>query len=170
MLRIEQDIAHGVFAAQPLDEQLLIQFHQRLCGDLLPDWAGRWRTNEVRVGNLQPPPSHQVPVLMRDYSADLAARWPTLLPPLGHLLLETLAFAEGRLLTVHPFPDFNGRITRLWLREILRRASLPAVDLTVEGESARRAYFAALEAADQFNWQPLTDIWKTRFETAPIKS
>ncbi len=60
---------------------------------------------------------------MREYSADLAARRTTLLPPLGHFLLETLAFAEGRLLTVHPFPDFNGRITRLWLREILRRAS-----------------------------------------------
>lgn len=45
------------------------------------------------------------------------------------LLLETLAFAEGRLLSIHPFTDFNGRVTRVWLREILRRPTLPPVQL-----------------------------------------
>ncbi|MGH8524836.1 MAG: hypothetical protein ACREXY_11645, partial [Gammaproteobacteria bacterium] len=35
--------------------------------------------------------------------------------------LEALAFAEGRLLSIHPFLDFNGRATRVWLREVIRR-------------------------------------------------
>lgn len=157
----------GAPSRRPLHEELLREFHRRFCADLVPDWAGSWRTVEVRVGNLHPPHPHLVPALMRDYAADLVARWPSLLTP-GNLLIETLAFAEGRLLTIHPFADFNGRVTRLWLRLILQRARLPAVDLTVKGEAERKAYFAALEAADQLDWQPLSQIWRDRFENAPL--
>ena len=73
-----------------------------------------------------------------------------------------LAFAEGRFLTVHPFQDFNGRVIRLFLSELLRRLDLPPVRLEAEGESERAAYFAALEAADQNDLRPLVEIWKQR--------
>jgi CRISPR-associated endonuclease/helicase Cas3 len=49
-------------------------------------------------------------MLMRDYALDLQARWPAAASGKSDLLLELLAFAEGRFLTVHPFRDFNGRI------------------------------------------------------------
>ena len=39
---------------------------------------------------------------LRAYTRDLAARWGTLAPLAGALASETLAFAEGRLLTIHP--------------------------------------------------------------------
>lgn len=41
-------------------------------------------------------------------------------------LLETLAFAEHRLLYMDSFVDFSGRVTRLFLAELLRRLGLPA--------------------------------------------
>lgn len=167
VLVCEEAIVAEVFEGWPLDEQLLLEFHRRICGDLVPDWAGRWRTVEVQVGNLQPPASHLVPGLLRDYAQDLAARWETLIPIAGALAPETLAFAEGRLLTIHPFLDFNGRVTRLWLREILRRARLPQVTLAVEGEAARNAYFRALEAADVRDWRPLSALWIQRFDQLP---
>src|SRR5712692_668 len=75
-------------------------------------------------------------------------------------LLEALAFSEGRLLSVHPFADFNGRVTRVWLREILRRLDLPPVQLAPNEEPARGEYLAALRAADRNDWQPLTEVWK----------
>lgn len=167
VLVCEEAIVAEVFDGWPLDEQLLLEFHRRICGDLVPDWAGRWRTVEVQVGNLRPPASHLVPGLLRDYAQDLAARWETLIPIAGALAPETLAFAEGRLLTIHPFLDFNGRVTRLWLREILRRARLPQVTLAVEGEAARNAYFRALEAADVRDWRPLSELWTQRFDQLP---
>jgi len=68
-LRIEQEIVRGSFSLRPLDDALLLEFHSRLCGDLLPEWAGRCRTTEVRVGNLHPPPPYRVPMLIRDYAA-----------------------------------------------------------------------------------------------------
>lgn len=63
--------------------------------------------------------------------------------------------------------DFNGRVTRLWLREVLHRARLPQVILTAAGEASRTQYFAALEAADRLDWQPLSVIWQRRFEQLP---
>jgi hypothetical protein len=62
---------------------------------------------------------------------------------------------------------YSGRVTRLWLREILRRVRLPQVSLTVEGEDSRSNYFRALEAADGFDWRLLGALWADRFEQLP---
>ena len=73
-----------------------------------------------------------------------------------------LAFAEGRLLSIHPFRDFNGRVTRLFLPWLLRRLQLPPVDLVPADPPATQAYLAALRAADQRDWRPLASIWEQR--------
>ena len=116
----------------------------------------------MRVGEHEAPLPHEVPVLIRLYTDDLASR-------LAYLeeatLLETLAFAEGRLLSIHPFLDFNGRVTRLWLRELLRRLELPPVDLVPTTSAEEPAYFAALRAGDSLNWKPLAEIWRQRLES-----
>jgi CRISPR-associated endonuclease/helicase Cas3 len=80
------------------------------------------------------------------------------------LLLETLGFAEGRLLSIHPFTDFNGRVTRLLLRELLRQLELPPVDLVPTDPAGEAAHRAALQAGDNLNWLPLMKVWQQRFE------
>ena len=164
VLRVERSIASGEFTAQPLASDLILRFHSEIAGDLVPEWAGRWRTAEVRVGLHHPPPPHRVPVLMRDYSEDLRVRLENATGHLDELLLETLAFAEGRLLSLHPFTDFNGRVTRLFLRELLRRLELPPVDLVPTDAAGEGSYFAALRAGDERQWRPLMQIWEQRFE------
>ena len=166
VLRVQQDIEEGVFAARALDESLLLDFHRALCGDLIPDWAGRFRINEVKVGQHSPPLHHQVPLLVRDYTGNLQARLTALPAGDESLLLETLAFAEGRLLFIHPFSDFNGRVTRLWLAEILRREELPPVELVPMDEAARPRYLRALQAADRLDWSPLIGLWQERLANA----
>jgi len=79
------------------------------------------------------------------------------------IILELLAFAEGRSLSIHPFQDFNGRTIRVFLTELLRRLDYPMVDLAPDTEADRARYFAALEAADHNDWEPLITIWKNRF-------
>ena len=167
VLGLLESIEEEAFAMRPLDEVLLLDFHRQICADLTPDWAGRLRSVEVRVGEHEPPAPPRVAPLLRDYFADLQARLDSLKAPDDPLLLETLAFAEGRLLSIHPFTDFNGRVTRLFLAEVLRRLGLPTVELAPVAGSARREYLSALRAADSLDWQPLVRLWQRRLETSP---
>ncbi len=160
---LEEAIQAEEYDSHLLDEHLIRNFHQRICGDLTPDWAGKWRDVEVTVGPLTPPVPHLLPVMMRDYSLDLQARWIGASAEDIDLTLEFLAFAEGRFLAIHPFRDFNGRTIRVFLTELLRRLDLPLVNLAPDQDEARAAYFSALEAADRLDWQPLIEIWKARF-------
>jgi CRISPR-associated endonuclease/helicase Cas3 len=164
VLRVERDIAAGAYAHRSAFSELILDFHREIAGELCPDWAGQWRNAEVRVGEHHPPPPYRVPMLMRDYGEDLRVRMANASGRMDDLLLETLAFAEGRLLSIHPFTDFNGRVTRLFLRELLRRLELPPVDLVPTEASGETAYRAALRAGNALDWRPLMAVWQQRFE------
>ena len=97
-------------------------------------------------------------------SRDLNERLTAIAGPDNPLLLECLAFAEGRLLSIHPFIDFNGRATRLFLAELLRRLDLPSVELAPVEVSKRAEYLKAIRAADKFDWKPLIELWRERLE------
>lgn len=160
VLGVQQRLEAEAYADLPLDDELVRRLHGDFCGDLVPDWAGRWRMIEVRVGPHQPPAPHLVPQLMRDYAGNLRARLAA--PPDPGLTPEHLAYAEGRLLTIHPFRDFNGRLVRLWLWEILRRLGLPPVELAPARPADIESYLTALRACDTGNLGPLTALWQDR--------
>ena len=151
-----------MFADLPVHD-LLLDLHRRICMDLTPDVAGRWRLRDVRVGEHQAPPYWQVPMLMRNYAADLEARMGSLDTTPGERLIDDLAFAEGRLLHVHPFEDFNGRVSRLFLIELLYRLDLPVIDPAASSAEETERYFAALRAYDRRDPRPLSAIWRRRF-------
>jgi CRISPR-associated endonuclease/helicase Cas3 len=161
---LQHAVAEGALDDRELTEDLLLELHRRICGDLTPAFAGRWRLTNVVVGSHEPPPAFQVAQQMRDYIQDLAARLDHLPSEPDDLWLEALAFAEGRLLSIHPFADFNGRATRVFIDWLTRRLDLPDVDPTPDEGEATERYLAALRAADHRNWQPLMAIWRERFE------
>ena len=168
VLRLQERIEAGDYATAPLDETLICTLHRDFCGDLVPEWAGQWRTITVRVGTHEPPSPHLVPIQMLEYSLDLQAR---LAGPVQYELMpDTLAFAESRLLTIHPFADFNGRLVRLWLWELLRRLKLPPVQLAPRDKAETEIYLAALRAGDQKDFQPLARLWMQRLATPPPES
>lgn len=162
MQALDVRIRKSEFAAQALDERLLLAFHSVLSSTLFPEQAGRYRSALVQVGAHEPPHPAVLPQRMRDYTADLGTRMLHLGHAVDDLLLEFLAYAEGELLSIHPFPDLNGRISRLWLTEILHRLQLPPVDLVPADAEFRVRYLAALAAGDHRNWKPLMALWKER--------
>jgi len=159
----EATIAEGAFAGQPILDTLLA-LHQRVCGDLVPDIAGRWRRRNVLVGDHQPPPFWRVPESMHDYAADLEARLERHPETPDERLIEDLVFAEGRLLNIHPFEDFNGRVTRLFLIVLMYRLDLPIIDPATSPGDETNTYFAALRAWDRRDPRPLAAIWRHRLE------
>lgn len=164
--RTQFAIRHGELGLRPLDEQIFLDLHQRICGDLTPDFAGRWRSQQVVVGQHHPPLPHLVAQAMREYVRDLKARIEAVPHLASEQLLELLAFAEGRLLSIHPFTDFNGRATRVFIDWLTRHLELPDVDPTPDEGAATDQYLAALRAGDQHHWQPLMAIWRERLQQA----
>lgn len=155
-------ILDGEFREVVLDEVFILKIHMEICGGLVPEIAGQWRKVEVQVGSHVAPPFYEVPMLMRNYCLDLVAQLQSV-GDTSESLLEVLAFAEGRLLSIHPFQDFNGRVTRLFLTELGARLDTPDVDLAPPRGEETTLYLAALRAGDQMNWAPLKEIWRRRF-------
>lgn len=62
--------------------------------------------------------------------------------------------------------SFTGRVSRLFLAELLQRLDLPTVELAPVSSSARGKFLAALRSADKLDWQPLINLWKQRIEAA----
>ena len=149
-----------------ITSEFICKLHKDAFGELFPSWAGSFRDRNVTVSKHAPPPYFEVPVLMRQYCDDLESRLAIIgeTPSETNMLLETLSFAEGRLLSIHPFLDFNGRVARMFLFALLYRLDLPPVQLVPdEGKENEKAeYLNALSEADTFNWQPLIDIWHKR--------
>jgi CRISPR-associated protein Csb2 len=166
LLRIDDRIRRGEFADRPMDADLLLAFHAALCVDLFPQQAGRYRTTAVQVGAHEPPPPHQVTARMLEYARNLDARLQHLPAEPDDRWLETLAYAEGELLSIHPFPDLNGRVSRLWLSELVRRMGLPPVDIVPSDAGFRQRYLNALASADRRDWRPLQALWQERLESA----
>ena len=164
VLALQDDIQAGRYAGRGLDEDLILHFHAQIAGALIPRIGGRWRALDVRVGSHVPPPPHQVPVLMREYARDLQARLAALPALPDERLFELLAFAEWRLLWIHPFEDFNGRVARVVLVELMRRLDLPAVDTVPAPGHETRSYLDALRAADRHDLALLAALWRERFE------
>jgi len=165
---VESRIAKSAYAGVQSFAQLALDFHREIAFALVPDWAGKWRLNQVVVGTHTPPPSHEVPILMRQYADDISARLAHVSESENHLL-EMLAYAEGRFLSIHPFSDFNGRVVRLLLRELMFRLKLPPAKLLPVTDSEEELiYLKALRAADRLDWTALVDVWKRRFERVQL--
>ena len=140
--------------------------HRGLAGELFPDWAGRYRDREVQVGEHTPPPFYEVPMLVRLFCDDLTERLRHL--DLGTLggIADLLAWADWRFQWIHPFRDFNGRIGRVLLVALIHQMGLPAMDTVQTEPHARRQYLQALQAADNGDLGPLTDLWARRIAGA----
>ena len=73
-----------------------------------------------------------------------------------------MAWADWRFQWIHPFKDFNGRISRVLLAALLYRLTLPYVPTAPTSSVTRRQYLNALRSADQGDLAPLTDVWSRR--------
>jgi fido (protein-threonine AMPylation protein) len=145
----------------------ICKIHHHIAADLFPDWAGNFRAVNVEVGTHSPPPFYEVPVLMRLYCEDLAARLSSASVKMNlERMAEVLAFADWRFQWIHPFRDFNGRVGRILLSAVLFALRLPPTETAAVETREKAKYLKALRKADTGDMSELTEIWLERLRTA----
>ena len=142
--------AHRQRRRDVLTEDFVTELHRRMFGDVWA-WAGEFRRTERNIG-IDP---IRIPVEIR-MTLDDARYW------LDHETYppdEIAVRLHHRLVAIHPFPNGNGRTTRL-VADLLavRLGQEPftwgRASLTDVGET-RACYIAALRAADDHDIRPL---------------
>lgn len=133
-----------------LDERFLKTLHKRMFGRVW-HWAGEFRLTERNIG-VDP---YQVAMDLRNLLDD-CRYW------IEHGSYESDEIAarfHHRLVSIHPFPNGNGRHARLATDLLLAKLGQPRfswgrVNL-VDSSATRQAYVAALRAADNRDIGPL---------------
>jgi Fic family protein len=131
-----------------LDGAAILAMHDALLRPTHPEWAGRWRTEQVWIGGgdysphgaaFVPPHHERVEHAITDLTRFMAR---VDLPP-----LVQAAIAHAQFETIHPFPDGNGRTGRALVHSLLRGKSLTrkvTVPVSAGLLSHTDAYFDAL--------------------------
>jgi Fic-DOC domain mobile mystery protein B len=132
-----------------LDERFIERLHRRMFGDVWR-WAGAYRTTERNIG-IDPA---QIRPAVRQLLDD-ARHWVEhhTYPP-----DEIAVRFHHRLVSIHPFPNGNGRISRSMADLLVVKLGGPRFtwgQTTLVTGEARTRYIAALKAADSHDLTPL---------------
>lgn len=114
-------------------------------------WAGKFRTTEKSIG-VEP---SLISVCLRDLLDDVKY-WKKFNT---YSVEEQAVRLHHRLVLIHPFPNGNGRHARLYTDAFLRFCGVQPFSWgrisLINTSETRRAYIAALRAADKKNYDPL---------------
>lgn len=127
-----------------LSQQLVFDWHWKTFRQTKLDMAGKIRRHGVRITGSNYVPSSPVELqpLLNEffdwYSGVKARANPVELAGLVHL----------RFVSIHPFSDGNGRISRVMMNFVLHRHGYPMLNIEYKG---RAAYYRALERSQLSN-------------------
>ena len=121
-----------------LSLQTVLEWHWKLFSLTKADIAGKIRKHQVAISGsrFMPPSSVEVyPLLTEFFNWYKKSKY--ILHP-----IELAAISHLKFVTIHPFADGNGRISRLIMNFILYKNDYPMLDIKYEG---RNSYYNALE-------------------------
>lgn len=136
-----------------LNETFIKTLHKKMFGDIWK-WAGNFRTTERNIGvapyDIQP----KLRILIDDIKFWINNK--------TYSEKEIAIRFHHRLVQIHPFPNGNGRISRIMADLVMRSFNLKNLnwgsgDLTHISE-LRTQYIQALQEADKGNYKPLLDF------------
>ncbi len=143
---VKQCIGQGM----PLDENIVKDIHAMLMDHIFT--GGIYRDMDVYISGAQhtPPSPVQMYQQIKDFYSDLEWKGNQL------NLIEFAAWTHAEFVRIHPFPDGNGRTSRLIMNYQLLANGFPAVSIAKED---RLEYFKTLETyAVEGNLTPFADM------------
>lgn len=120
---------------------LLLEWHKELFEQTKPDIAGMLREYLVRIGEYVAPDWQDIQKLLKEFF-----KWYSENKKIMHPV-ELAARAHYKFEKIHPFGDGNGRIGRLIILFILRKANFPILIIEY---LKRRNYYRALQRDESY--------------------
>ena len=124
--------------SKDLNLQIILQWNKLLLLETKTDIAGKIRNHGVAISGSKftPPLAIELEVLLKEFfdwhNKNKNKLHPVMLSALVHL----------KFVTIHPFSDGNGRISRLMMNFILNKNGFPMLDIPYKN---RNSYYTALE-------------------------
>ncbi|SRR3989344_1545099 len=121
-----------------LSLQIILYWHKQLFLETKEDIAGKIREHQVLISGSKfiPPTPQKLEIFLKEffnwYKKNRDKVHPVILAALIHL----------KFVTIHPFTDGNGRISRLIMNFILFKNKFPMLDISYEN---RNSYYNSLE-------------------------
>ncbi|MFH0714116.1 MAG: Fic family protein [Candidatus Micrarchaeota archaeon] len=121
-----------------LTRQIVLYWHKKLFEATKLDLAGKLRGYQIAISGskFMPPSPIEVPILFNDFFKWYNKSKDKLHP------VELAALAHLKFVTIHPFGDGNGRISRLLMNFVLHKHGFPLLNIPYEN---RNSYYTALE-------------------------
>lgn len=129
---IEECIADG----KVLNEEIIKNIHQILNENIFVGGVYRNAVARITGASFTPPIGTDMFIQIKNFYADLTFK-PDLLNP-----IELAAWVHAEFVRIHPFPDGNGRTSRLIMNYILMENDFPPISVSVE---ERFNYYDALD-------------------------
>ena len=145
-----ETIAKRESVEKTMTEEEILKVHDTIFSGILEN-AGSYRNSQVYIEGSDhvPPPAFEVPELMKQLVGWLNKNPDELNP------IELASLFHHKLVSIHPFDDGNGRVSRLMANLILISNGYT---LTVIKNIDRKKYYDALERADHEDLKSLVNF------------
>ena len=147
---------------EPLSIEFIKKTHKDCFGDILQNLAGTFRAIQVEYSGKEAPHFSKIHEMMQNLADDIEHALKLLPAKVSDVYITDmaglLALFQHRFVVIHPFVDYNGRMSRMFTNYILMREELPTIEIPVTTNKLRKKYIQALQKADEGNYQALQDI------------
>lgn len=144
---------------------IIKRLHKAWLGSLYA-WAGEYRTVNLAKGSYAAwCPAHNIESQMCEFEKDELARY-TPCQGSDEEVVTAITLVHERFLSIHPFREGNGRLSR-WIADLMAmqagRLPLDWVE-SAQSEEGRQAYYAAVQSAHAGKMDRLSDLIRTALQ------
>lgn len=162
------------FVAQNYQSEIALEtiltIHKIAFGWIFSDWAGKFRTIRVEYSGKEAPLPHLLPQLIANLCADLTERLKHLDHENMKSVVELIAWFQHRFVQIHPFQDYNGRLSRMMTIMILLKLGLPPIEIKADTGSDRQKYLEAMYRADEGDYSKLELLIENALNESLVKA
>ena len=133
--------------------------HRQWLGSIY-EWAGKYRSVNIAKGEFMFAAAEQVPRLMQQFERGPLRLYTPCKMTSTEEQAAALAIVHAEFILIHPFREGNGRCGRLVAMLMALQAGLPALDFGGIRGAKKRAYIAAVHAAMDRDYEPMTAVFR----------